>query len=120
MKYFSFEPADGRQPNEEHGDKNQDRDHGESAAEVVCLRDKSDRDHRPGQDRDEHRDAAEGFAVSEGARGEEAPVLGRQDLHPERSVWVDLRLRWVIASARLFGCHAYLPRQGTPLGRMAG
>ncbi len=48
------------------------------------LVDEPEGDERGGQEREEHRAAREGLVVDERSRGQQAPVLGRQDLEGAR------------------------------------
>ena len=78
--------ADDRGDTEEVHDRQQDEREGDEAgAEVGCLGDEREGDDRAGEGGDEDRRAAHRLRVDEAARGEQAPVLRRQDLERLRA-----------------------------------
>src|SRR6266508_4159529 len=70
----------------QHDRQDQDRDKDEGVTEMVCLRDQRERDHRARQHREEHAHAAKGFAVCQGTRRQQAPVLGGEHMQQARVV----------------------------------
>ena len=71
---------DGGHAHEEDDREHEYRHRYECRAEAIRLRDQGEGDHRAGEDGEEHAHAAERLLVGQGARREEAPVLGGQDL----------------------------------------
>ena len=75
-----LESPDGGDTDEEHHRKHEDRDCYERRAEVVHLRDERKSDHRARQHPEEHAHPSERLLVGERPRGDQAPVLRREDL----------------------------------------
>ena len=75
-----LETCHGEHSGDEHDGKHEDRNREEGRAEMVGLRHQRQRDHRAGEDGQEHVHPAERFLVGQRTCGEEAPVLGGEDL----------------------------------------
>jgi len=93
LEVHLVEPDERRDAHEQGYRQEREREHGELGGEPGRAADEPERDHRGRQDRQEQPRPAERLVPAHRAGGEEAPVLGREDLEGARVVEVPLGRR---------------------------